>query len=197
MIASFVIWYIVVGHAAGVLVFLWLWMFCAFYFVLKFPKLVIVAILSIVTSVLIIGYELEVKKIGVTAATSNGQPAYPTYELAPYRLACVSGGLFVAYFWTIFPYPVSETSELRKDLGATLYLLSNFYSIVHETVRSRVKGTDGNMHVKGTHAYNLEKARHAVLSKLLLVITGLRTNAEFSKFQLRVGGRFPREEYEG
>ena len=78
------------------------------YFVLKFPKMIIVAILSLVTSVLIIGYELEVRVLGVAAATANGQPAYPTYVLAPYRLACVTGGLFVAYIWTIFPYPVSE-----------------------------------------------------------------------------------------
>jgi hypothetical protein len=28
-----------------------------------------------------------------------------------------------------FPYPISESSELRKEVGATLYLLSNFYSV--------------------------------------------------------------------
>lgn len=91
---------------------------------------------------------------------------------------------------------VSESSELRRDLGATLYLLSNFYSVMHETVQARVRGTDGDPNVKGTHAHNLEKARNAVLSKLLLLITDMKTNAAFSKFQLRVGGRFPREEYE-
>lgn len=92
---------------------------------------------------------------------------------------------------------MSESSELRKDLGASLYLLSNFYSIVHETVRSRVKGTDGSAKVQGTHAYHLDQARDAVFSKLLLLLTNLKTNAAFSKFQLRVGGRFPSEEYEG
>ncbi|KAK5126657.1 hypothetical protein LTR85_009591 [Meristemomyces frigidus] len=197
MLGSYVIWYIVDGKTAGVIVFLWLWVFCAFYFILKFPKLIVVAILSLVTAVLVIGYELQVQHIGVQASESNGQPAYPTYELAPYRLACVTGGLFVAFIWTIFPFPVSESSELRKDLGASLYLLSNFYSIVHETVRSRVRGTDGNAKVKGTHAYHLDKARNVVFSKLILLLTNLKTNAAFSKFQLRVGGRFPSEEYEG
>jgi len=88
---------------------MWLWVFLAFYIVLKFPKLAIVAILGIVTSILIIGYELEVKKIGVAVATANSQPAYPAYKLAGYRLALVVGGLCVAYFWTIFPYPASFT----------------------------------------------------------------------------------------
>ena len=106
MIGAYIIWYIVDGKTPGVLVFLWLWVFAAFYFVIKFPRLVIVAIISLVTAVVIIGYELQVKKIGVAASTKNGQPAYPTYVLAPYRLATVVGGLLVAFIWTIFPYPV-------------------------------------------------------------------------------------------
>lgn len=42
MVASYVIWYIVVGNAAGVLVFLWVWMLIGFYALLKFPKFVVV-----------------------------------------------------------------------------------------------------------------------------------------------------------
>ena len=42
MVASYVIWYIVVGNAAGVLVFLWIWMLIGFYALLKFPKFVVV-----------------------------------------------------------------------------------------------------------------------------------------------------------
>ena len=91
MVAVYVIWYIVDGKTPGVIVFLWLWMTCGFYVVIKMPKFVIVGILSIVTSILVIGYELQVQVIGKTLATKNGQPAYPTYELAPYRLAVVAG----------------------------------------------------------------------------------------------------------
>lgn len=123
--------------------------------------------------------------MGVAASESNGQPAYPTYLLAPYRLATVVGGLAVAYIWTIFPYPVSESTELRKDLGGSLYLLANMYSVVHETVTSRVRKVDGDENVKGTRAYHLEKARRAVFIKLLTLITTLEQNSSFSKFQLR------------
>lgn len=42
MIASYIIWYIVVGHPAGVFIFLWLWIMIGFYGLLKFPKFVIV-----------------------------------------------------------------------------------------------------------------------------------------------------------
>ena len=113
---QYIVWYIVDGRVPGVIVFLWLWIFIAFYGVVKFPRLVVVFILSLVTAVsalnhpvtpsiiltglsqvLIIGYELQVKKLGIRISESNGQPAYPTYELAPYRLATVTGGLFVAF----------------------------------------------------------------------------------------------------
>ena len=81
MCTSLVIWYIVDGHPAGVLVFVFVFVFVEFYFLVKYPRFVVVAILAIVTQgnfhspslfvinahillVLIIGYELEVKKIG-------------------------------------------------------------------------------------------------------------------------------------
>lgn len=196
-IGSYIIWYIVVGHTAGVIVFLWLWIFLAFYVVLKIPKLIIVGILSLVTAILIIGYELEVQLLGKNIIESNGQPAYPTYLLAPYRLATVAGGLAVAFIWTIFPYPISESTELRKDLGASLYLMANFYSVVHETMMTHISQRGGDPDTKGTRAYHLDKARNAVLSKLILLVTNLRMNSAFSKFQVSLGGRFPREEYEG
>ena len=134
MIAAYVIWYIVDGNIPGVIVFLWLWIFLAFWVVLKLPKFVIVGIISLVTDVLIVGYELQVKTIGVKLSESNGQPAYQLYVLAPYRLATVAGGLFVAFIWTIFPYPISEGTELRKDLSGSLYLMSSFYSKLDSTI---------------------------------------------------------------
>lgn len=50
MVASYIIWYIVVGHAAGVIVFLWLWMLIGFYALLKFPKFVVVGKLCSITT---------------------------------------------------------------------------------------------------------------------------------------------------
>lgn len=69
------------------------------------------------------------------------------------------------------------------------------YSVVHETVKSRVRHEDGDENVKGTRAYHLEKARTKVFIKLLTLLTNLQQNSGFSKFQLRVGGRFPHDVY--
>lgn len=195
MVGAYIVWYIVDGKTAGVIVFLWFWMFCGFWVVLKMPKFVIVGILSIVTSILIVGYELQVRVLGKKVATSNHQPAYPLYILAPYRLATVAGGIFVAFIWTIFPFPISESTELRKDLSAAIYLLCVFFETVHETIKTRISDFGGDPGSKGSHAYNLQKARARIFSKLVVLMQSLQTNSAFSVFQFRVGGRFPHETY--
>ena len=50
MVASYIIWYIVVGNAAGVVVFLWIWMLIGYYALLKFPKFVVVGKPRLATS---------------------------------------------------------------------------------------------------------------------------------------------------
>ena len=49
MCTSLVIWYIVDGHPAGVIVFVFLFIFVEFYFLMKYPRFTVVAVISIVT----------------------------------------------------------------------------------------------------------------------------------------------------
>lgn len=77
MCLSFIIWYIVAGRTPGVIVFLWLSIFINYYFFLKFPRFVPAILITIVTQVLIIGYELQVRTIGRAAAERSGQPFFP------------------------------------------------------------------------------------------------------------------------
>ena len=64
MCTSFLIWYIVDGKTPGVIVLLFVFTFCEFYFVLKYPRFIVIALISMVTQVLIVGYELQVRKVG-------------------------------------------------------------------------------------------------------------------------------------
>lgn len=77
MILSMITWYIVDEKTPGVLVFLFLFLVFGHYFFLKYPHLIPGSMIMIVTLVLIIGYELQVAKIGVAASESTGQPYYP------------------------------------------------------------------------------------------------------------------------
>ncbi|KAL9073282.1 MAG: hypothetical protein Q9157_004813 [Trypethelium eluteriae] len=183
------------GHRAGVLVFYWLFCSMGFYVPLKFPRYAIAGVISIVTLTLILGYELQVTKIGVKVSTSNGQPYYPTYELAPYRLATVVAGLFVAFIWTIFPYPITEHSQLRRHLGSSLYLLANLYSVAHETIRYRIQGEEGDIDSKDSPARQLEKARTTIFTKQTVLLGQMQQVASFLKWEIPMGGRFPKETY--
>ncbi|KAF2736579.1 hypothetical protein EJ04DRAFT_462988 [Polyplosphaeria fusca] len=196
MVAAFLIWYIPDEHTAGVIVFLWVFVALGFYIPLKHFNLVIIGLISVVTATLIVGYELEVKKIGKELATSNGQPFYPIYELGPYRVATVVGGLFVAFIWTFFPYPISEHSALRQKLGGALYLSANLYSIIHETVLARIRDDEGDLTDPKSPGFQLSKARNKVFAKQMLLLQGLRMHSNFVKWEVPLGGKFPKKEYD-
>jgi hypothetical protein len=78
---------------------------------------------------LIIGYALEVSKIGVATIESSGQPFFPVYQLAPFRIIVTFIGVILAFIFTIFPYPVTSGDILRQDTARQFHLLSNLYSL--------------------------------------------------------------------
>lgn len=86
MVFCYNIWYIVDEKTAGAIIFLWLFIFITFYFLFKFPRLLYAGALCVVTLLLIIGYELQVRKIGESAATRTGQPYYPYVTVKLYLL---------------------------------------------------------------------------------------------------------------
>ena len=119
----------------------------------------------------------------------------------------------VAFIWTMFPYPLTARSQLRKDLALALYLLANFYSIVHTTANVRVNGIEDapartyssftnphpNKHETGKKAtvgYKLSKARTAVFAKEMSLLAGLRQHSAFTAWEPTFGGKFPRETYD-
>ncbi|OJJ50794.1 hypothetical protein ASPZODRAFT_148204 [Penicilliopsis zonata CBS 506.65] len=196
MVCSLLVWYIPDEKTPGVIIFLFIFVSIGFYIPIKMFRFRVIGMISIVTTTMIIGYELQVRKIGEQVATSNGQPYYPIYLLAPYRLAAVTGGVAVGFIWTFFPYPISEHSVLRQSLGASLYLLANYYSIIHETVAARMRGDEGDMTLKSSAGRKLEKARNKVFSKQMLMLNGLRTYSGFLKWEVPIGGRFPKKQYD-
>lgn len=77
MVFCYIIWYIVDERTTRVVVFLWLFIFITFYFLYKFPRLLMGSALCVITMLLIIGYELQVRKTGKAVAAHTGQPYYP------------------------------------------------------------------------------------------------------------------------
>ena len=71
MVLSIVIWYIVEQKTPGIIVMLWFFIFLEMYFFIKFPRFLPIFLVAIVTQILIIGYELQVRKIGIAAGESH------------------------------------------------------------------------------------------------------------------------------
>ncbi|KAK9324942.1 hypothetical protein V1517DRAFT_305786 [Lipomyces orientalis] len=214
-VCSFAIWYIAGGdgNTAAVIVLVFVFTFCQTYILVTFPKFAIGVMIMMVTQVLILGYELEVRKLGVAVETSNGQLYYPLYLLAPYRLVTVAVGCLVAWIWSYIPYPITAKSVLRRQLGESVYLLASmvhvpfvpisvskrlqdFYSVVHVTIKSRLDGTGGNPEDKNSPEKRLQKARNKILAKQMGLLAQLRQHSAFTKFEPTLGGKFPKAIYD-
>jgi hypothetical protein len=76
MVFSLIIWYAVDQKTPGVIVLLWLFIFIEYYF-FKFPRFLTAVMITIITQIVIIGYELQVRQLGEAVATQSGQPYYP------------------------------------------------------------------------------------------------------------------------
>jgi hypothetical protein len=96
----------------------------------------------------------------------------------------------------VFPYPLTDSGWLRKDLGRTIYLLANYYSVVHSTIRTRMQGTEGDMEDKSSPGRQLDKMRRKLFSKLMLMLPTLHQHAEWQKWEPSLGGKFPAKTYE-
>ncbi|KAH7109407.1 hypothetical protein B0J13DRAFT_579029 [Dactylonectria estremocensis] len=195
MIFSLVIWYIVDQKTAGVIVFLWLFIFIEYYF-FKYPRFIPAVMITITTQIVILGYELQVRQLGEAVATKSGQPYYATYLLAPYRLATVAGGSLVAFFWTIFPCPLTDRTWLRQELSATMYLLANYFSVITSTMQSQLEETAGDMESETPPIYPLLKARRKILGKVLRLMSSIESHIVWQRWEPTIGGRFPVETYQ-
>jgi hypothetical protein len=197
MLLAWVIYYVAGdGKAPGILVLYWFFVACIFYIPLKRPPLTMLGIITNVTITLIIGYELEAQKLGPEVLSRTGQKYFGILEFGPIRLATVAAGLFAAFIFTIFPYPISEHSSLRSDAATSLYVLANFYSIVHETVGVRIRRVEGNSEDKHSPGQQLERARMKAFNKLTLLVNNMRIYSQFTRWEGILGGKFPKENYD-
>ncbi|KAK5216438.1 hypothetical protein LTR72_010612 [Exophiala xenobiotica] len=199
MVVSITIWYMADQKPAAIIPLSYIAFVCGFYVILKKPKYLITGVIATVTIVLVVGYELQNLKIGTAALTSNGQRFYKVQVLAPYRLGAVVTGLAVAFLWTYLPFPVTTHATLRKDLGATLYLLANYYACTHSTVEMKLRlGAQANdsSSSKNSPMGKLDKARTKCFEKTMSMMNRLREHSNFTTYEPTFGGKFPKQTYD-
>ena len=181
-IGSFIAWYIVDGHPAGVIVFLFIYMAGSFYFGVVKPRYVILGIVSAVTPLISVGYALNVQKLGAAYLAQINTPDYPIYLVASYRLLNVIVGLAVAYIWTLLPYPVTETSLIRQNMGACVFLLARYNAIISETLL-----TKDRLDLTESLADKLKQTRLETLHEAQGYLVKLRTLSSHLNWQFTLG----------
>jgi hypothetical protein len=196
MVLSYIAWYIVDGHTAGVIVFVGISMFLYHYLLVTKSDDPVLPMIGMITIMLIVGYELQVKQVGEAISVSNGQVFHPVYELAPYRLAAVLAGVGIACLLSYFPTVNTARAEMRKDLGKTEYLLGHYYSSTHKAVSLRLKDLGGDPKDKNSPIRKVEKARTKLFAKQLILIQGMKNHLDFMRWEPTFGGKFPRDIYE-
>lgn len=196
MVLAYIVWFIVDKQPAGVIVFVGLTMFLSHYALIRFPTHPVPPIVQMVTVTLIVGYALQVKKVGVTFSESNGQVYHALYVLSPYRLAAVVGGIGVAFIFTYFPAVTTVKSCFQRDLASFLYLLAHYYSSVYTTTSILIKGQAGDRSDKKSLGRVLEKARTRVLFKEIVLLQAMKQHTWFFAWEPTTGGKFPRDPYD-
>ncbi len=97
-------------------------------------------------------------------------------------------GVGIAAFWTLFPYPILETQLLSQKLADSINTLAELHLQTHFAVYDAVKN----------HKTDEDRTRHRkVVSDIQLEfiasLAGLRQLLGNSKYQVQIGGIFPRQ----
>ncbi|EWZ86355.1 hypothetical protein BFJ63_vAg13883 [Fusarium oxysporum f. sp. narcissi] len=191
LIICYLVWYIPDGHTAGVIVLMWFAAFLQMYFLIRWPRYIIGWLVVFITEVLSIGYETQVNKIGVEAATSSGVIYYKPYSVVAVRVACVLWGTCASMFFTYLPYPITARGILRRNMAAIMHLVGNYHTVVHTTLKARLRGTEGDVADKKSQGHLLSRTRRAMFNKTMVLNSSVKHNVYLQKYEPTLGGKFP------
>ena len=182
-------------YASGVLPLIWLGYFVVMYFIKNYPQYSGALLICCITMTSVTGNRLVANHIGLAPYRAAGEIIYPDWELAPYRALIVTIGCAIAFFWTIFPYPITERHVMRQELGTALYDLTIYHDCCQATIRMRLQGLEGDLTDKHSEGRQLESMRMHAFLHLRRLMPSMRARLNFHKYELPIGGRFPQERY--
>lgn len=163
--------------------------------VVKFPKFFSIWFVALITAIVMIANELQVRRLGEEVVVQSGQAVYAPYIIFPYRLAIVALGVIVSYSWTLFPYPLAEHSELREEVAKSMYILGNFSKCIQQTIRARLHGISGDHNDISSPGFHLQTARRRIFRKYQSMSTSAKRYYGFLDWEFSLGGRFPKATY--
>lgn len=193
MIASYILWYICDQKTAGIIVFLWVWLFIIGYVMCRYPQLAPAGFIAFIAAIVMNANELQVRKLGKDQIIADGQAIYPPYIIFPYRLAIVTSGIVVAYFWTLFPKPLPEHTELRKELADAVLNLAVLGTSLSQVMSNRLSASRTPQ--SDREVDKLVADRRETLRRHQMLISRIQATMKTITWEFSLGGKFPLEPY--
>lgn len=107
----------------------------------------------------------------------------------------VAGGSLVAFFWTVFPSPLTDRTWLRMNLATSMYVLGNYFSAAISTFESRLAEEEGVKDPTSPATHHLSSARRKTFEKIIRLVSSVESHIQWQRWEPAIGGRFPAEAY--
>lgn len=188
-LASLAVWYMCGGQHVAVIICSGVFLMLVILLLLRYAVMITSSLVASATFIMIVGYELQKGDIGLLLASRGGE-YHPMYLLAPLRLLILAIGIVVAFFWTVFPYPMTTRGSVRRNVGAMLLRLSEYCSSVHTVIAETTQKKPSSMATK-----RLEVEKWKSFGATLSLITSSEEHLWFTRFEPAIDDQFPLKSY--
>lgn len=185
-------------HAAGELAWYFVFMHVPIYIMLKQPRIQTTGTVTGFALTIVLGNKLDLQKFGNAKAEQLGLAVQPIWLIGLIRVASIGGGLLLATIWTLLPYPISETDQVRSNVAACLNLVAKYYTSTYLATRYRLKGgSRGEVNLAMDEIRLLERARHSVKMDIDGRLVSMASQLGFTKWDVQIHNHFPKAQYDG
>ena len=137
-VAALLNYYIAGENTTAIIVLMVVFLSLHFWVLIKRRKLAAAVVTSYVTIILILAYELQVRKLGIDQSEGTGQPYLPINTLSLFRFIVTLAGVVLAFIFTIFPFPITAQRVLLRKTGIAFTALARNSALLRSDVMAKI-----------------------------------------------------------
>ena len=137
-VAALLNYYIAGENTTAIIVLMVIFLSLHFWVLIKRRKLAAAVVTSYVTMILILSYELQVRKLGIDQSEGTGQPYLPINTLSLFRFIVTLAGVVLAFIFTIFPFPITAQRVLLEKTATAFTALAKSSALLRCDVMAKI-----------------------------------------------------------
>lgn len=179
---------------AGIIPVFFVFAWPQWYFVVKNRAIfTLPVLLSLITMVLIVGYELLAAKLGQSVLTRSGQPYLSAPHLMGWRILLTVAGVVAALIFTIFPMMPTARDAIRDITAKWLHASLDKFSLTAVRMLEVADASDA-MHAgqsSNTSNDTIDEAMRQVTMQMLQLSQNAHMFLPMTKLEPSMHGKFP------